>query len=254
MEGIDLEGQYTNFRPPPAFMQAMVGDAPHWAATDDRSVIRTVAGAVAKVVMPLLIDFQTWRIHINDHLQRLCSSRRLFMCETQRFVTQLGERCSDLEEQISLSARIVPQLQERCDNLDERTSLLRSRIKRFAEELKRLNQPEGRSHTSVASASTPGAFAGAPTPGASAPIPMSEIASAVRERCNDRSGDHRALSECPKGRHDRDPLDAVLDGHIAAIRARSNSPAAHRAQAWAEYWPRKQAQLAQQAAEAGITK
>ena len=107
---------------------------------------------------------------------------------------------------------------------------------------------------SVASASTPGAFAGAPTPGASAPIPMSEIASAVRERCNDRSGDHRALSECPRGRHDRDPLDAVLDGHIAAIRARSGSPAAHRAQAWAEYWPRKQAQLAQQAAEAGITK
>ena len=245
MTGLDLHGKYMSFRPPPEFMQAMVHDAKNWSETDDRSVIRTVAGAVAKVVMPILIDFQMWRLHINNHLQRLCASRRLFRCETQRFVTRLGERCSDLEEQISQFARIVPQLQERCNDLDERTSSLRSQIKRLESEVERL-ESEGRSkHTSVAGASTPGAFAGASTPGASAPSPRSESAATVRERSNDRSRDHAASSECPRGRQERDPLDAVFEAKLEAIRSRSNSPAAHKAQAWLEYSQRKQAQAAE---------
>ena len=113
-------------------------------------------------------------------------------------------------------------------------------------EVKRL-ESEGRSkHTSVAGASTPGAFAGASTPGASAPSPRSESAATVRERSNDRSRDHAASSECPRGRQERDPLDAVFEGKLEAIRARSNnSPAADKARAWLEYSQRKQAQAAE---------
>ena len=224
---LDLDGNYTSFRPPRKFVDAMVADAKHWAETEDRSVIWTVASAVAKVVMPMILDFQQWRMHINNHLRRLCGSRRLFMSETQEFVTQLGERCSDLEEQISQFARIVPQLQERCNDLDERTYSLRSKIERLESEVQRLESPAGfdLSASSQRSAAT------------------------VRERSNDRSRDHAASSECPRGRQESDPLDVVFEGKLNAIRARSKSPAADKAQAFLEYSQRKLAQLSQQAAE-----
>ena len=191
LTGLDLHGKYMSFRPPPEFMQAMVHDAKNWSETEDRSIIRTVAAAVAKVVMPILVDFQMWRLHINNHLQRLCASRRLFRCETQRFVTRLGERCSDLEEQISQFARIVPQLQERCNNLDERTSSLRSQIKRLESEVERL-ESEGRSkHTSVAGASTPGPLHTSVASAETIAQVLSQAALRVLEKFEDRIQVHQ---------------------------------------------------------------
>ena len=113
-------------------------------------------------------------------------------------------------------------------------------------EVQRL-ESEGRSkHTSVAGASTPGAFAGASTPaGFELRASSQRSAATVRECSNDRSRDHAASSECPRGRQERDPLDAVFEAKLEAIRSRSNSPAAHKAQAWLEYSQRKQAQAAE---------
>ena len=102
MDSLDLDGKYHSFRPHREFMDAMVCDAKSWSETEDRSVIRTVAGAVANVVMPLpiLVDFSQWRIHNRCHLRRLCGSRSLykevqakFRSDTERIVLQLQERC-----------------------------------------------------------------------------------------------------------------------------------------------------------------
>ena len=97
---LDFHGQYISFQPPRRFLDEMVCDSHSWSDTSDRSVIRSVAGAVAKAVLPHIIDFHTWRIHAANHLRRLCGSRRLFRSDTERIVTQLQERCSDLEERI----------------------------------------------------------------------------------------------------------------------------------------------------------
>ena len=67
--------RYNLFEPPRAFYDSMVGDSAAWAMGVGLTVARCVASAVARTVMPWLVDSQLWRRHAAEFFDRLCAHR-----------------------------------------------------------------------------------------------------------------------------------------------------------------------------------
>ena len=67
--------RYRRFNTPRDFYDSMVADATAWALGADGTVVRCVTSALARTVVPWLVDAQLWRRHLGDFCSRLCAHR-----------------------------------------------------------------------------------------------------------------------------------------------------------------------------------
>ena len=67
--------RYHRFNTPREYYDSMVADAPAWALGADGTVVRCVTSALARTVVPWLVDAQLWRRHLGDFCSRLCAHR-----------------------------------------------------------------------------------------------------------------------------------------------------------------------------------
>ena len=96
-EWVDLQhpppaDRYLGFEPPRAFVDAMLADKMRWAGNGEGSVLKMIANALARVVMPRLVEWEGWRDHAVGFFKRLCAHRRGVFRQVSGAIGQLQAR------------------------------------------------------------------------------------------------------------------------------------------------------------------
>ena len=122
--------RYRRFNTPREFYDSMVADAPSWALGADGTIVRCVTSAIARTVIPWIVDAQHWREHLGDFCARLCAHR-------QHRASTLDAR---LDREHDLQVSISESLERRLSALEASLGRLEGRLTTVEQHLQGLHE------------------------------------------------------------------------------------------------------------------
>ena len=116
-------GDYHVFEPPRVFFDEMLADRNSWAMGADFVTAKCVASALWRTTFPWLADYQQWRRHVGEFLDRLCSHRAHRAGKTQ-------ERFAELESQLQAARMSIAELRATLDEVNTILDVTRDELNR----------------------------------------------------------------------------------------------------------------------------